>query len=98
MPIANFTYCFYKSIGVRKLEYTTLIIPFAVWFMLLHNDGVTKSLANLIEAPAIGVIISVLSLVHIMLGRKSDFSTLIYVVSTCSVSFVVYYLVPALPE
>jgi uncharacterized membrane-anchored protein len=88
---------------LTKINWATIIAPWLIWLILMSffSTG-KKSLANLIEPVILGGIVSVLFIVWALMKKHSNVSGVIgsatVFVASCASAFLLFFLVPGLPE
>ena len=83
-------------------NFLILILPWLTWIALTSAFGTGKSLANVVEAIYLGLIVATLSLigpvVTIKLNLKPKVVSLVLLFLSCVSAIILWYLVPGLPE
>jgi len=91
------------SAKLTKTNWTTIIAPWIIWLLLMSffSTG-KKSLSNLVEPIILGAVVSVFFLVLCLLQKYTNLSqkvsSQVVLVLSCVVAFLLFFLVPGLPE
>jgi hypothetical protein len=91
------------SAKLTKANWATIIAPWIIWLLLMSffSTG-KKSLSNLVEPIILGAVVSVFFLVLGLLQKYTNLSqkvgSQVVLVSSCAVAFLLFFLVPGLPE
>lgn len=116
MAFILITWCFYLVpaavlsaplwyFGRHRVRWTivdvaVLVVPFAVWVLLMDTNWMPKSLANLGEAVLVGLCVPVQPVFRLAAGsRFGEFRSALWGVAlVTAAAVVVFFLTPCLPE
>jgi len=91
------------SAKLAKTNWATIIAPWIIWLLLMSFFATgKKSLSNLVEPVILGAAVSVFFLVLGLLQKYTNLSqkvgSLVVLGLSCAVAFLLFFLVPGLPE
>lgn len=101
VPSAPIVYFGRHRVHWRAWELLVLVVPFAVWWLLMSSElSLGKSLANLGEPFYFAVAVPVATVVRVAIGSRVDERTSagVLIAGVCVVAVAAFFIVPPLPE
>jgi len=89
-----------RRVRWNRWDFALVLLPFAVWAVLIMNYDTGKSLANLAEAFWLGCAVPVAPVLRLAVGARvpQRLLALGLLVTTCLVAVGLWAFVPGLPE
>jgi hypothetical protein len=89
-----------KRVDWHAWELLAIVLPFAVWSLLIKWNDTGKTLANLAEPFAFALAIPVAAMFRAAVGKRLPQERLagFLIAMLCLVAAAVYFVMPALPE
>jgi hypothetical protein len=89
-----------KRVQWSPLDFLLLVLPYAVWFVLLGTDICCKSMSNFGEAFYVGVAVAFAPIIRLVLPKRWNGKAVAaaLLIAACAVAAGMYFAVPGLPE